>query len=369
MAKSVQDFDANMVSRDPDGKTVWHDARGLTLEGKAFADSDGPYCRMPARAKGKVTEAVWHLGHHSAGMSVRFETDATTISAKWKLADEGTVGAEQLWMNHMAAAGVSGLDLYVWDGPRGWRWVGVGRPTTRTNRGELVQGLRPGMKSFRLYLPLYNALDSLQVGVPEGATLRATVVPQPTRIVYYGTSITHGGCASRAGMAYSSIVQRWLEKETPRRAIETINLGFSGSGKAEIEMADLLGEIDASVYVIDCLANCVGSDEVLRIEEFVRRVRQLRPGRAIVLMEQAFFTHAEFVDQVYRDITNRNVFLRGLRDRLLAEGWQDLHYIDGADLLGDDGEATVDGAHPTDLGFVRMAEVVKPVIVKALETK
>ena len=368
MAKDVKDFDPNMANKDAADQTIWHDARTLPMEGKGFADSDGPYCRLPARAKGKVSDGVWHLSHESAGMSVRFETDATTISARWKLFDEGTVGANPLAMDHMAAAGVSGLDLYIKDPARGWRWVGVGRPQQRVNTVQLVEGLAPGTKSFRLYLPLYNALESLEIGVPVGAAFGKGDRHRQTAggaspllpVVYYGTSITQGGCASRPGMAYTSIVGRWLD-------CQTINLGFSGCGQAEPEMADLVGEIDAAVYVVDCVANVVPKD-LPRIEALVRRLRQFHPQTPIVLVEQVYFIYGEYVDRVYRENKAKNIYLHDLYERLLAEGWRGVHYVPGAALLGHDGEACVAGVHPTDLGFLRMAEIIAPVVKRALET-
>ena len=315
-----------------------------------------------------MTDSVWHLSHHSAGICVRFATDATAIWARWKLAEKGTVGAEELWMNHMAAAGVSGLDLYLWDDELVWRWVGVGRPTGRENCTELVAGLREGMKGYRLYLPLYNAVESVQIGVARGATLQARrrqPIKPPPRVVYYGTSITQGGCASRPGMAYTSIVGRRVENELGCE-VETINLGFSGSGRAEIEMADFVGEIDATVYVIDCMGNVGSPEEIARVEPFVRRVRQLRPQKAMVLAELAYFTHSSHVDKVYREIKAKNMYLRDLYERLTAEGWKKLYYVEGTNLFGSDGEATVDGVHPTDLGFSRMAEIFAPIVQRAI---
>jgi hypothetical protein len=415
MAKDVKDFDPNMVNRDAAGQTVWHDGRTLPIEGKGFADTDGPYCRLPARAKGKVSEGVWHLSHQSAGMSVRFETDATAISARWKLADLGTVGAEQLAMSHMAPAGVSGLDLYIKDAAKGWRWVGVGRPEQRANTVQLVEGLAAGMKTFRLYLPLYNALESLEIGVPGGCAFGKGDIllfphsappdanrhtganesnqiqhnrteklnvpfsevganPQEAKgdrhrqtaggaspllpVVYYGTSITQGGCASRPGMAYTSIVGRRLD-------CQTVNLGFSGCGQAEIEMADVVAEVEAAVYVVDCLGNVMPKD-IQRVEPFVRRLRHLRPDSPVVLVEQVYFIYGEYVDKVYRDIKGKNVYLHDLHDRLLAEGWRGLYYVDGKNLLGHDGEACVDGVHPTDLGMLRMAEIIAPIVKRAI---
>ena len=177
--------------------------------------------------------------------------------------------------------------------------------------------------------------------------------------MYYGTSITQGGCASRPGIAYASIVGRWLD-------CQTVNLGFSGCGQAEPEMADFVCEIDAAAYVVDCVANVVPKD-LPRIESLVRRLRHLRPHTPVVLVEQVYFIYGEYVDRVYRENKAKNDYLHDLHKRLLAEGWRGLHYVDGKDLLGHDGEGAVDGVHPTDLGFLRMAEIIAPVVKRALQ--
>src|SRR5437762_1772200 len=147
-------------------------------------------------------------------------------------------------MPHMAATGVSGLDLYVRDGAR-WQWLGVGRPTTQANSVTLASGLAPGKHEFLLYFPLYNGVSSVEVGLPRSAKLwRADERPVQRRkpVVFYGTSITQGGCASRPGMAHTAILGRRLERPV-------INLGLSGNGKMEAEVATLLTELDPAVYV------------------------------------------------------------------------------------------------------------------------
>ena len=159
-------------------------------------------------------------------------------------------------------------------------------------------------------------------------------------------------------MAYTSIVGRRLD-------CQTVNLGFSGCGQAEIEMADVVAEVEAAVYVVDCLGNVMPKD-IQRVEPFVRRLRHLRPDSPVVLVEQVYFIYGEYVDKVYRDIKGKNVYLHDLHDRLLAEGWRGLYYVDGKNLLGHDGEACVDGVHPTDLGMLRMAEIIAPIVKRAI---
>ena len=130
-------------------ETLWYDIRHLGPEGKGWTDTKAPYDRLPARAEGRVREPVWNLGHHSAGMCVRFKTDAPTIQGRW------TLTSANLAMNHMAATGVSGLDLYA-KKDAGWGWLGVGRPAAQTNAVQLAGNLPDGPREYLLYLPLYN---------------------------------------------------------------------------------------------------------------------------------------------------------------------------------------------------------------------
>ena len=252
---------ADLARASDDGKTLWFEIQHLGLEGQGWQETKSPFDRLPAKADGIVRTLVWNLSRHSAGISVRFVTDANTIQAKW------TLTSSRLAMPHMPATGVSGLDLYV-NTPGGiWRWVANGRPTKQTNEVQLLSEIPPGRHEFCLYLPLYNGVTKVEIGIPAGAELarlpRSKGAEKP--IVFYGTSITHGGCASRPGMVHTSILGRRLNRPV-------INLGFSGNGTMDLEIAKLLAELDASLYVIDCLPN-MGAEPVRQ------RVKPLHSAR------------------------------------------------------------------------------------------
>jgi hypothetical protein len=337
----------------------WYDTRHLDVEGKGWTDVNSFYDRLPAKAEAVVREPVWNLSQHSAGMCVRFVTDANEIQARWGLR------SERLALPHMPATGVSGLDLYV-KGKRGrWRWLAVGRPTQfPTNSVTLVKVIPKITREYLLYLPLYNGVLSVEIGVPKGSTLRKAA-PYPKNrkpIVFYGTSITQGGCASRTGMVHTAILGR-------RFNYPVINLGFSGNGRMEPEIADLLAELDPSVYVLDCLPNMNGQMVGERVAPFVERLRRVRPETPILLVEDRTYSNAFFVPlRRQRNEENRRE-LRRTYSRLRSEGVRHLHYLRGKRLLADDRDnlATVDGSHPTDLGFMRQAdafyEVLRPILL------
>ncbi len=334
----------------------WYDARTLTVEGKGWSDTKQFYDRLPARAEGNVRAAVWGLSQDSAGMAVRFVTDATAISARW------TLRRERLAMPHMPASGVSGLDLYVKDHGK-WHWVGGGRPDkSPADEKDLVKNMRPGQREYLLYLPLYNGVEEVKVGVPSDAKLE----PAPPRpagqkaVVFYGTSIVQGGCASRPGMAHPAILGRRLDRAH-------INLGFSGNAWGEPEMAQLLAELDPAVYVLDPLPNMKEEWVAPRLERFIAILRAAHPRTPIVLVENIAYTDGDFVVPRGERYTKANARLRELHRRLVRAGDKRLLYVPAGGLLGADSEGTVDGTHPTDLGFTRMADAIEPAARRALK--
>ncbi|GAB4151551.1 MAG: SGNH/GDSL hydrolase family protein [Planctomycetaceae bacterium] len=325
---------------------AWYDIRQLGVEGQGWKETKSPYDRLPAKAEKLVRPPVWSLSRHSAGLCVRFESDATTIYARW------TLTSNRLAMPHMPATGVSGLDLYVKTEKGQWRWLAVGRPTRQTNSVTLVSGIPAGRREYLLYLPLYNGVSSVELGLPQNKSLyRAKPRDKQKRkpILFYGTSITQGGCASRTGMVHTAILGRRLNRPV-------INLGFSGNGRMEPEMARLYAELDPAVYVLDCLPNMDGKMVSQRVVPFVKILRKARPHTPILLVEDRSYANSFLVaSRRKRNEENRKA-LRHAYETLKKAGDKNLHYLEGEHLLGSDGEGTVDSSHPTDLGFVRQAD-------------
>jgi hypothetical protein len=339
-------------------QTLWYDIRLLGLEGQGWNDVAAPFDRLPARAEGKVRDAVWHLSRQSAGLCVRFTTDAPQIQATWDLT------SANLAMPHMPATGVSGLDLYVKDDRGVWRWLANGRPAAKTNTQTLVANLDKQPRDYLLYLPLYNGVSSVEIGLPPDATLsKAEPYPEghTKPIVFYGTSITQGGCASRPGMVHTAIIGRKLN-------YPVVNLGFSGNGQLEPAVGELMAEIDAAVYVLDCLPNLGGEQVKDRTEPLVKQLRDKHPDTPILLVEDRTYSDA-FLNQGKRAHNDNNRReLRAAYERLKSAGVKGLYYLEGDKLLGDDNEGTVDSSHPTDLGFLRQAQVFMEALQPVLKT-
>lgn len=335
-----------------ESKLQWYDARQLTIEGKGWTDTETFYHRLPAKAKGVVRDPVWNLSKSTAGLCVCFVTDATTISARW------TLTSSNLAMYHMPSTGMSGLDLYARvDGT--WRWVAVGKPYKQTNENVLIDGLPAEQREYLLYLPLYNGVTSLEIGLNDGAQMFKPA-PRPQKpICVYGTSITQGGCAARPGMAHVAILGRRLDWPM-------INLGFSGNGRMEPEMASLLAELETAAYVIDCLPNMTIEMVNERAVPFVEILRMARPTTPIILVDNPPNQIGVPIAQRREALAAENRALRAAYEQLIAKGVEHLSYLSGEKLIGSDGDATVDGVHPTDVGFMRMADTFEPAIRAAL---
>jgi hypothetical protein len=240
---------------------------------------------------------------------------------------------------------------------QGWRWVACGRPTAQTNNAALVAGLSAERREWLLYLPLYNGVSSVEVGIAKSATIAPLprVAGRAKPIVFYGTSITHGACASRPGMVHTAILGRRLDRPV-------INLGFSGNGKMESAVNELLAEIDAEMYVIDCLPNMNATEVAERTEPLVTLLRKARPETPIVLVEDRTYGDAHLVKSKRERNDTSRAALRAAYEKLTGAGVKHIYYIEGEHLLGDDYEGTVDSSHPNDLGFVRQADAMEKVL-------
>lgn len=330
------------------GDLRWTDIRKLGIEGQGWTDVQHPFDRLPARAEKIVRPPVWSLSHDSAGMSVRFSTAAPSIAVRW------TVRRERLALPHMPATGVSGVDLYVRHKNQ-WRWLANGRPEHRTNEQVMVKDWAGGGRDYLLYLPLYNGVEVVEIGLPAGSEIKPAAPSSVPPILFYGSSILQGGCASRPGMAYPAIVGRLLDWPT-------INLGFSGNGLSEPEMAQLFAELDPVAYVYDSLPNMSAEQVRERTEPFLRTLRKAHPNTPIILIENVIYTNSDFIDSRRTSTAEKNAALRAIYEKLVKEGDTRLGYVPATALYGDDGEATVDGTHPTDLGFRRMADTIAPAL-------
>lgn len=329
-----------------DGKTLWIDGRHLPMEGRPYADAEKPYQRIPDRVKAvtNINRGVWIQGQCSAGMLFRFNIrKSNRLKVRW------SVQYEKLAGSNMGSIVKSGADVYGWDsGRRVWSFMNSAIPKQKEgNERELWV---PASGDVMIYLPCYNVTTKFEIGVSPQAEItpvgrRAHGIEKP--IVFYGTSITQGGCVSRPGLAYPAVVSRRFD--APH-----VNLGFSGNGRMEMEMADMLLEIDASAYVLDCIWNMNWKQVEERFEPFLRKLKAARPEVPILTLEMC----------VVENKPNRiSLYVRNVVEKLKKEDpvkWANLRHIRAERLFFDDGEGTVDRCHPNDWGMMKMSlEMIK----------
>jgi len=333
------------------------------VEGQAWAgETKEPYDRLPARAEGKVPPAVWNLSQQSAGLMIRFRSNSPQIVVRYISKPKGANG--NYGMDHMPATGVSGVDLYAITNEGQEIWC-----TAKRSFGDTItyryEGLRPSDnyhtlgREYRLYLPLYNSVSWMEVGVEEEAHFKPLPVRKEKPIVVYGTSIAHGACASRPGMAWTAILGRKMDRPL-------INLAFSGNGRLDASVADYVNELDAKVFVLDCLPNLIpatwerlgiNGEQGLkdRVLASVRTLRAKHPSTPILLVDHAGYTEALVNDTRLAEYTTANRVQQEAFYQLKKEGVDGLFYLTKEEIgLGLDD--MVDGTHPTDLGMLHYAQ-------------
>lgn len=343
-------IDPSVAREEPATSLLWFDARDIGVEGLGWSDTQAPYDRLPARAEGAVRPAVWSLAKQSAGICVRFKSDSPSVHVRWELT------SSSLAMPHMPATGVSGVDLYVKHNDT-WKWLANGRPEGITNSALLCSGLAKEVREYLAYFPLYNGVSKFEVGIAQDSRMWLSKLHETKKpMVFWGTSITQGGCASRPGMVHTAILGRRFE-------YPIINLGFSGNGKLESEMAQLIAEIDASIFVLDCLPNLNAEEIAARIEPVVQILRAAHPQVPILLVEDRTYASAFLNDSLLQRNESNRQSLAAAFTSMQSKGIEGLFYLPGGTLLGQDGEDTVDGSHPTDLGFVRQADAFEQAFI------
>lgn len=338
---------------------VWTNADDLPLYGKAREDTKERYERLPASFEGVSRDDVWYLGRNSAGLYIRFRSNSTAVWCRWT-AKFGN------HMNHQTLTGTRGVDLYTLTAKNEWRFMAAGRPEVsgRTTSARIIGNMTPEWREYMLYLPLYDGITSLEIGVDSTATVGLPEVDLPRHdrpIVMYGTSILQGGCANRPGMGETSIISRKLNREV-------INLGFSGNALLDLEIAELMASVeDPAIFVFDYVPNAW--DYLIREkgEQFFRIVRDAHPDVPILFLEDPHFAHYEWDSQIRAEVDNKNAAQRELFNKLKKQGEKNIWYLKSDDMLGHDNEPFVEGIHFTDLGMMRYAEWLTPHIKKHMK--
>jgi len=342
---------ANHVDADT---LAFYDARHFTVIGRFHNEEN--YRRFPQRYKGVLRDQVWEESLSSAGIAIRFRTNATRIAVRWTLREIDPLSKEA------GSIGTDGVDLYGNTGT-GWQYVNTGKPKKKVNEFVLLRDGDGGYKEYLLNLPLYNGVDSLSIGINATAEISKPVekyLVEKKPVIYYGSSIAQGAAASRPGMAFTNILSRKLD-------IPFINFGFSGEGKFDLSVASAMSEIDASLYIVDCTPNSkkeIICDSAIKV---VRLLKEKRPLIPVLLVEGFYYEDSYFNKDGFVKIDDKRKELRRAFNLLKESGVKGLYYKTGDGLIGYDHEGTADGVHPNDVGMVRFSEQMLPVIKSILK--
>lgn len=336
-------------------KIRYVDAAQLNIIGKP-APTAKPFARIDTSVYHFPTATIERYANYSTGLAVLFTTDSKVIKAKWETSASGC-GV------NMTAISQKGLDLYIRvDGE--WVFAGVGRPNMKKapfdkHEDVIVADMEEGVKECLLYLPLFDCVNSLEIGIEEGAVIDPMDNPFRHKIIIKGSSITHGASATRSGMTYVARFGR-------DNGLYCCNVGFSGASMLQKEYAQYLADVEADAFIFDTFSN--PSAEVIHenFDEFVDIIRAAHPQTPMIFLQterretRNFSTRRDASEAEKQKAAEEEV-----RERMKTD--KHIYFIDSEGFLGSDHLGTVDGTHPTDLGFTRMLDVISPKILKLLK--
>ena len=305
--------------------------------------------RLPRRLEATLPPAVWGLGLSPSGGRIRFRSNSTRLAIHLEYPGPPN-------MANMHAFGQTGVDLYLDGVYRSTAIAPKDAAKGKTTEFVFFADLPAKDREVTLYLPLYKAVTIHGLGLDDTATITpATRFARPQPIVYYGTSITQGGCASRSGLSYQAILGRQLN-------LDFVNLGFSGNGKGEPAVAAMVAELDPALFVLDFSQNNPTLESLQAVyQPFLETLRAKHPTTPIL----AITPIAASTDPAR--LTAMRQHIRQVIEATIAAGDKNLHLLDGLTLLGPaDLDGVVDGVHPNDLGFQRMADRLAPTVAQIL---
>lgn len=353
--KKIEELDQNFkMPKNMPEDIVFYDVWEKPFEIYGLVpNEEKTFCRLPLYFLPECSSGVKDLAYHTAGACVRFSTDSDYLAIAYQPLAKWIMG-------HMAASGQSGLELFE-ESDEGTHEIKNTVPElTGGNINDYqtaVLELRGGMRHYALYLPLYNGLKSLQLGFKTGSAVETGRKPKFEKpIVFYGSSITQGGCASKVGTCYTTILCRRLDAAQ-------INLGFSGNGKGEENMARYIASIPMSAFVFDYDHNAPSEQHLWNTHaRFYNIIREAQPELPIIIVS------LPDADKMPHAFARRRLAHLETYTNALKNGDRNVYFVDGWTLFGgrDRDMCTVDGTHPTDLGFWRMAEAIEPALRVAL---
>lgn len=358
LAKIDKNFATQTVSKQD---VKWRSALSddFSVHGITYSSELGHFVRMPQKIADQVNEGVSNLNRHTTGGRIRFTTNSPYIAIKALLANVGISKHETIILQY-------GFSVYVDD-----VYYGMIAPTFNqiSHDGKDVEydaeieftlfGIIPNnYHNITIFTPLYGSVKQLFIGLKEDSQVKPQSPYTHTKpVVFYGSSITQGGVASRAGNDYVGLISQELDTEI-------LNLGFSGSARGEQVIAEYISGLDASVFVIDYDHNAKTVEHLRNTHlPFYKTIRNKQPTTPIVMISRPNYGSLPKTDN------ERKRVIIETYEHALNNGDKNVYFIDGETFFQGQfrNACTVDGTHPSDLGFYLMAKKIAPVIKKLLD--
>tara|TARA_B100000575_G_scaffold231255_1_gene192371 strand:- start:292 stop:1377 length:1086 start_codon:yes stop_codon:yes gene_type:complete len=333
-----------ILNAQKDGQIKYYGKDFFLLEGTIISDSlkENRYDRLPISYKEIVRQPVWDLSKSSAGLSIRFITNSTKLKVNWEVLNN-------FQMDHMPDTGIKGIDLYFKQGDN-WQYINTGRPQGLKNEYTLIENMNSQIKEFKVFLPLYDGIKNIEIGIDSSSFIKKSEKNFKKPIIFYGTSITQGGCASRPGMVHTNIISRKLD-------VEVINFGFSGNGRMEKPIAELISSVEPLFYLIECMPNMISPQNISeRTIPLVDTIREKNPNTPIIFVDLFKSSISILNEKAKIDNKEMDDALRAQFNRMINLGYKNIYYLETPKITDTDNEGTVDGVHFTDLGFKRYAD-------------
>lgn len=331
------------------------DAATLNVCGQTLKSESKPFSRFDPTKHPLPNKHVVQMSTYSTGMYVMFSTDSKNITAKWKWLKRGI-------SNNMTPILQRGLDLYIEKDGK-WFFVGVGRPSGNQEKCEstwkLAKNMPEGTKKCMLYLPAWCEITELQLGVDENSSIGPIESPYRYKVLTHGSSVTHGASASRPGMTYTARMSRYT-------GFDFINFGFSGECKLQPEFAKIIAETEADAYMFDAFSNPSAKEIRERLEPFIKTITEAHPDKPFIFLQTHMREDTLFDEKWLSFNLERRATVRELMPQM-EKKYKNVYFLNGENITSSDYDGTVDGAHPTDLGFDNFIKTYLPRVKKILK--
>ena len=342
--------------------TKYVNATELTMLGK-LCETTNPYHRVETESIPELTKTEARLLRQASGLVIAFKTNSTFVTVK------ATYGEASSWGPYAPLAATTGFNLFIKkDGD--WMWAASRAhklaPTAKVIEVGLlnkpltvISGMAKGEKECLLYLPLYSELTSLEIGVAKDATIEALPNPFRYNIAVFGSSFTHGSCASGAGLTWPAFFSR-------ATGLHVCSFGMSGNSKLQPYLGDVFGKVKADALVCDAFSNPSVAVIGQRIRPFIEAVRKNNPNLPIIFLNTIYRESRNFVVRNEKREQSRIEYVEETMAKIVKE-YKNVYFVNVPNQTGTDHLTSADGTHPYSYGYHRWAQAIEKPVMKILK--